>query len=549
MAQRTDSVGRALKWLAAILCTALLVIPLLASIAFVHDFSTTFPLTDEWFFVHKIISLQGADFLSFSGIADALSIFPTKFAEHCVTFPFLFYWPIAEWSQFESRWVIYLTVAAFCVQALLFRLFLVRSSLWVLPIVLLLFCPSHYMEFLWAWQFTLAFSIVFPLIGLVIIDRMPVAEELRSQGKYIAAGVAFILLGTASSAGGFFGFPCAMLILALKPLPRVAQAAWIGVLALIGVALYAAFMHDPGRVASMGFRQVMYVFTALGATIWGSPVGLFEFEPDIRSTTGFVIFACTVAVVVRAMVIRALPQLALALSVTLFGYLCVVPIAMTREYLGNWHLQYALPAVCGAYAAGYTLWKADRSVPSALPFFGLVVLLTSCLFGWHRGFTEYGPAYHAYIRSIESYVKHNLVEPGLPRSFPHLGEWDMDARTLLFLSAHEHPLFANARPPARVRPVPWTSRVFVDQAEVLLPLKVFGGQGRVAVLTIAVPGEPRARGVLAQIGSATLVLRRVHASHTGSACCSEPNTVCFMGMIVPRLLADGAQPVQFSVFE
>jgi hypothetical protein len=252
---------------------------------------------------------------------------------------------------------------------------------------------------------------------------------------------------------------------------------------------------------------------------------------------------------VRALVLRLVPQLALALSVTLFGYLCVVPISISRPYLGNWHLQYALPAMCGAYAAAYALRRADKSWFSAVPFFGLCALLTSCLFGYYKGFTFYGPDYLNYIRSIERYVVRNLEEPGLPTPYPPQGHLDMDAKMLLFLSAHEHAVFTDSPPPAAAEPLPPAARIFVDAAELSQPWRISGGRGKTALLTVVLPDASSKRGVLVKLGDSTLILRRVHPQHVPAETPREPNTTYFMGMIVPHVLPDGEQQANFSVFE
>src|ERR1700675_2377802 len=133
----------------------LLLVPLLAAILFVRRYSIAFPLTDEWLFVRGAISLQSVDPFTSNGLADTLSRIPMRLSEHWVVVPFLVYYPIASWTHFDSRWFMYITVAVFALEALLYRRYLVTSSLGALPIVLLLFSPSHYMEFMWGWQLTL----------------------------------------------------------------------------------------------------------------------------------------------------------------------------------------------------------------------------------------------------------------------------------------------------------------------------------------------------------------------------------------------------------
>lgn len=527
----------------------LLVFPLLAAIAFVQAFARALPLTDEWFYVHTIRQLHDVNPLSFSGITEAIHLYPVRFNEHLVGFPFLLYWPIAEWSNFDSRWIIYLTVAAFAGQALIFRRYLVPSSWAVLPIGLLLFSPSHFMEFLWGWQITLSFSVVFPLAGLAAINQISKTDGWLSQVRSLAIGVGCILLGTFSSAGGFFGFAAAVVLVGLKPLGWRTKTASTAVLLVIGGLIYWSFMRATPTHLTTGWREFWYVLTAQGAALWGSPVGMFKFGFDPRSAAGLAMAILTIAVIVRAIVLRVLPQLALALSVTLFGYLCVAPIAMSRPYLGNWHVQYALPAVCGAYAAAYGLRKVDRSIFSAVPFFGLCALLLSGLFGYYKGFTDYGPDYLRYVRSIENHVIRNLEEPGQRPPYPPQGTRDMDAQLTLFLSAHRHPLFAGLPPPSKVSPLPLTARVFVDETEASPPRRISGDRGKVGLLTVIVPGPALARGVLAKIGGTTLILRRVHPQYTPAASGRDPAAVYFMGALVPHLLPTGELPVEFSIFE
>jgi hypothetical protein len=524
-----------------------LAVPLLAAAAFVQMFAGALPLTDEWNYTHAIRRLHDVDPYSLSGIAEAIRLYPTRHFEHIVALPFVLYWPAVEWTHFDSRWVIYITVAAFAAQALLFRRSIVRSPWWALPIALLLFCPSHYMEFLWGWQITVALSVLFPLAGLVILDGLGATDRWPSQVGRLAAGIGCILLGVFSSAGGYCGFVAAILLVALKRPDWRAKLAAIGAFGAVAMLVYWHFTRSLDAL-TFGRRELMYVCTALGATLWGSPVGLFEFGLDWRSAAGLAIVACTAAVVGRALVIHELPRLALALSITLFGYLSVVPIAMVRGYLGNWHVQYALPAVCGAYAAAYVLWTVDKSAFAAVPFFGLAALLTSCLFGYYLGFTEYGPDFLHYTQSIEEHVLRNLEEPGLPTPYPAQGENDLDAPLALFLSAHGHPLFASLAPPGRRAPLPPGARVFVDATEMTQPLHLAGGKGRVALLTVVVPGPPAARGVLAKIGDSTLTLRRVHMQHTPEAC-RLPGTTSYMGVLVPHLLPRGDHPVELTSFE
>lgn len=150
------------------------------------------------------------------------------------------------------------------------------------------------------------------------------------------------------------------------------------------------------------------------------------------ASTSYIIFCLG-----RAVRIRAVPSLALAGSITLFGFLCVIPIALVRAYLGNWHIQYVLPAVVGAYAIAAILWHQDRTRWSLAPLLMLSGLLSSRVYGYARGFSFYGPEYAQYIASIEPhafrFLAHADQVPPYPAQHP---DKDLDPRLILFLAAH-----------------------------------------------------------------------------------------------------------------
>src|SRR5262245_60121504 len=150
--------GRTIPWIEGLRSELVLLAPLIAAVVFVLKFAGALPLTDEWNYTHAIRALDGVDLWSRAGLAEAVRLYPMRHGEHLVGVPFLVYWPLAEWTHFDSRWIIGLTVAGFTAQMLIFRRWVVRSALAMLPIALVMFCPSHFMEFLWGWQFTVTLS-------------------------------------------------------------------------------------------------------------------------------------------------------------------------------------------------------------------------------------------------------------------------------------------------------------------------------------------------------------------------------------------------------
>jgi hypothetical protein len=533
------------RWTAS-LPHLLLILPLLGAIVFVRQFAIALPLTDEWFFLQGVMSLENVDLLSIHGLAEAHERFPTNVHGHYVGVPFLLYRAIAGWAHYDSRLFIYVTVAVFALEAWLFRRRLVTSSAWALPVVMLIFSPSHYMELMWGWQFTMAFSIGFALLGLSVLARMPATGGWRARAWRVTACLSCLVLATLSSAPGFFAFPCAVLIVALAPTAMREKSILAGVLVLATVVVYAWLWQDKAGSISPSADTVLRMLTALGGTIFGTPEAYFEFGVDLRSITGFIVLACIVAIVARAARIGALSRLSLALGITLFGLLCIASAALVRTFLGNWHLQLAVPALCGAYAAGWSLWRADRSLHSAVPFFALLALFVAGAWGWFAGFTQHGPAYHRYVRSVESFATSFLEHPELSRPYP--SALVLTPEMVLFLSAKEHPLFADVPPPGALRPLPEGARVFVGLDEVG-PSPMLTAAGRPRMLTVVVRSDAGARGAVAQFGSTTLVLRKLHARHNKLECCRGPRVSCFTGLVLDSELGEGVHAVRLSLFD
>jgi hypothetical protein len=516
----------------------------LVAITFVHEFSDPMPTTDEWFFTNSIVGMQAFDLHTIDGIEGAIHAWPRRYGDHWVVVPFLFYWPLAEWTDLDSRAFMYMTLAVFVIEALLLWRYVFDRSAWAFPVALLLLSPSHYMEFLWGWQHTLAFSIVLPLAGLIVVHRMSKEPSLVKQGLLLALGLLLCLLGTLSSSGGFFGFVCVPLLLLLVPMRARPKSAWIVVAIAATACAYATLMRGSTDKLALGSQQIWQVFTALGGTIFGTQAGIFRFELEGYSATGLVIAACTAFVVFRAIRLHVIGELALALAICVFGLLCTAAIAMARGILGNWHLQYTLLAVCGAYAAAYRLWKLDRTAYSAAPFCVLLLTTSACVAGWWNGFTLYAPRYQAYVQMINGYCRTYLAHPERRRPFPPTV--DVNPRMMLFLSAHHHPFFRDKPASKPGMPLPDGARVFLNTDEI-------GAQGTITVahklslLTVVFPGGTDARGVTARIGREDVVLRRVHAIHCAVSCSAQPGAVSFVAMIVPRVVGRGVYPIELSI--
>lgn len=532
--------GRSARWRWWSSFAALLV----GAILFIRTFASPVPTTDEWFFTKEIVAMQRFDLHTQAGIESVLQGAPRRFASHIVTLPYFVYWPIAEWTQFDSRVFMYFTLLTFVVEALLLWRFAYQRSMWAFPVAMLLLGPSHYMEFLWGWQMTLALSIVFPVAGLVLVDRVDPGQRLWKQAAYLLAGLALCCAGVLSSAGGFFGLPCAALLLLLKRARAPLKLAWLSIALLAVVVVYERYMAEAGARMNGG-QPIGLLLTALGGTIYGTPVGIFRFGLDVYMVTGIVILACIAIVLRRADAVGALPDLALPVAITAFGILCTLSIALARKALGNWHLQYVLMAVCGAHAAAFRLWRIDRSRFSAVPFFTLSALLFCNVIAWWQGFTRYGPEYREYVQGVEQYCREYLANPSRAKNFP--GSIEVNANMLLFLSAHHHPVFQDDRHPRTAVPLPESARVFLNFKEIGPTPSIVVDDHRLARLTVVLPVSLDPHGVLARIGDSDVMLRQIHPSLTDIPCTDDPNVVPFAALIVPRVLGAGEKTLQLSM--
>ncbi|MDB4473382.1 hypothetical protein N9023_00105 [Opitutaceae bacterium] len=491
---------------------ALAALPLIAAVIFVHRFAGPLPLTDEWSYTHALRLWHGLDLTSWEGISTAWENYPARHSEHLVVLPFIVYAPLMELFSYDSRIIIYLTVASFAALAFLFRpVFKTNPWLWGL-VCLILFCPSHYMEFMWAWQITLTWSVLFPVLGLYTIDRRETVTPIRNTFW----GILAISLGTLSSAGGFFGFPAALLLVLLRENSIKTKLIQSAVVAGGSILIYTTLMSSAAHELSAGTREFWYILTVLGGTLWGTPVAVTEFRPDSTSIGGLLVLIALSAVLVRIVVIKKWAELALPLSITIFGFLSIAPIAISREYLGNWHLQYALPIFCGGLATAYTLHRLDRSKWSLSALSLLVVLLGSSLVGYVQGFNKHGPVYRAYVQGIEEYTQMKLSEHWRGRSYPEQHpDRDMDLDLILFLAAHDHPTLQVDFGSDDLAPLPPRSRVWINNEPQSLPLPFADGpkgSGRVRVI-VGIPSDENITLIVGQNPQFQTTLRRVHPGH------------------------------------
>jgi hypothetical protein len=482
------------------------------------------------------MSVHEFDLRSMTGMLDALrTIVALKIFNHHVVVPFLIYWPLADITNLDSRAFIYITVAAYTVQLVVFRVSMVQSSIAAFPIALILFGRAHYSEFLWGFEFTLALSILFPLLGLLALDRIAATDGVLSKVGKLLTGIGLILLGVLSSAGGFFGFPAAIVLLALKRIDRTTRILAAGALAVSATLVYLKM--EPGGQMALGFRPIMHVLTAQGATIWNSPHMILSFSFDRYSITGLVLVSVMAVVVVRAAIAGMLSRIALPVALFSFSMLAVTAIALNRPMVANWHLQYSVPATCAVYAAAYLLWRAERSRLAALALAVVVVLCAPVAFSYIDRSDRGGYGFRLRVHDLQRVTASYLENPDRPRDYSP--PWGMSADKVLFLSARNHAVFhrdneakrasASARNESADR-----ARIFLGAREVqgVEALTLAQSNPQHQRLVVALPNGAQAKGLVLQAGDQALVLRKIHPLLADVDACHA--MACFAGLVLAR---------------
>jgi hypothetical protein len=394
--------------------------PAFVALTFVHRYATPMPLTDEWLFLRGAMREE----------------IVWKIYDHIVIVPYLIYRIVVQASNFDNRALVLITLLCVGTQTWLFARYIIGSVRWTVPVAILLFSPSHYMELLWGFQFTLALSIALPIAGIVVADRIRPTDEARRAFRLAGIAVGLVLLGGLSSAGGAFGFVACAVLPFLKPFSLRRRLVSIAVL----VPLTCAFFVTSAGKASVSTAKVWQGLTMLGAPVFGMPVALTSFSPDQYAFAGAIVVACVAATLVIARRDQQLlSRLALPAAIFAFSALASAATVAARAYLGNWHLQYAVPAICAAYAMAYVLWR-ERG--ESLPLGGMLALVTLAISGYVAAFARHGPDYLAYARSIEHYARNVTGDPGLKKPFPVTGGWDFDAEMAAYLTKRGHPSLA-----------------------------------------------------------------------------------------------------------
>jgi hypothetical protein len=407
-----------------------LLIPVVAAGIFVWLYAISYPLTDEWLLLRNAMIAHD---MGWSDPLRTISAMTWQLYVHPLVLPNLIYLLLGPVFDYDARVFIFITLVCFATMLVVFRTEIASNAWAALPVAFVLFAPSHYMEFMWGFQFAMATSIALAVLGLAVFNRTTPEESAAKFSARLAGALCLIIAGLMSSGEAIFGFP-ALLVLGLFKRLSVSRRCFA-----IGISLPVFYTATALVGASADLRNIqvlrdiMAILTALGAVLVGSPVGLTAFPFNCTAAIGLAI--CVVVVITTVIAWRRglLSELAMPVALFTFGFLVVAGIVISRPFLGNWHLQAALPAILGAYGAAIVLARHLIS-PIALALQALMTALVALVaIGYWYGYTKYGPDYNAYANKVSNYMHDYLDHPDAPKPYPPTGGWDFDSAMASFL--------------------------------------------------------------------------------------------------------------------
>lgn len=407
-----------------------LAVPIVLVGIFTWHFAVPDPLTDEWLFFRNGMIAHD---MGWSDPIHTLSAMTWRIYEHPVIIPNLIYLAVAPIFHYDARAFISITIICFAGILAVFRMKIAPNTWAALPAAFVLFAPTHYMEFLWGVQFAMAMSITATVAGLALFHSVKPEESTSAFAKKLLASLGLIIAGLLSSGEAVLGFPALAVLALLMPLPANRRRVVLGISVIaLGVAL--ALIGAPVNLSTINIpSSLMVVLTGLGCVLIGSNVGVFSFGFSWAAVIGLGVCLVVGVCVLVAWRQRRMREIAFPLALFAYGVLLLAAISVARPYLGNWHLQAALPAILGAYGLTLTLAKGSGSRMVLLAKIAGIALISVAAFGFWKGFTWFGPGHNYYAVLVSDYMHNYLVHPDAPKPFPHTAEWDFDPAMAQFL--------------------------------------------------------------------------------------------------------------------
>jgi hypothetical protein len=407
---------------------------LITTLIFIALYASSFPLTDEWLFLRNAITLyqNGFDITSLS----------YHIYNHPVHIPTLIYLIFGYLFQYNSYVFILITVA--CFSGIIWIIHTrVKMTFWqVFILSTIVLGTGHYMEYMWGNQFHLALSIFFSVAGLAIFDLINQNHKFKNKLFFSFSGLILIICGIFSSAGAIFTFLALICLVALKRIKYKEKIILISISLCLFIGFYFYLTKSGHKSLNLSFLNIYgNLFTAFGGVLVGTPVAIYQFKLNLSGILGISLFCIATISIIYGFLHNKITKIIFPISLIIFSCLCISAIALARNYLGNWHLQFAMPGVAGIFCIGLQLKRELKNkfikILNILTY--LVILFT--IFGFIRGFSNYGPNYRNYVVGIEKYAGNFLQNPRQNLPFPSTGGWNLNRDMILFLSVNHHPFF------------------------------------------------------------------------------------------------------------
>lgn len=390
-----------------------------------YRYAIAFPVTDDWAFAVNAMLIERGNW---SELIWHINGHPT-------IAPFLVFWPMAELSHYDSRCMIAVTILCLALQLLLFQRVSGARGIELLPAALLLFGLSHWMEYQWGILMTLAMGQTAALWALFWFNRFLTNKQVWPLV------LAFVLAGLSigSYAAGPTCLAAAMALVVLRPNSIRLK---LSALALLAVLFTTSYLAVPKALYVFDFTKVaLYLLSSIGALTIGSDVAILISGWSLLASIGLISALLTATAVLAAGWRLRDEREAFFVSGIILSLVSMAAVALSRTYMGNWHVQLGLPVLLGMYG----LWLCNlRHRPHAwLRKSGTAAsaaILCATLIGDYQTWTVRAPAFRTYLGWIEAYSLN--YDPKAPKPYPPpVPKWDINPDILGFLKAKGHSSF------------------------------------------------------------------------------------------------------------
>jgi hypothetical protein len=422
-----------MRWLRELI----LLLPIPLAIYYTMSFSVPAPITDEWQLTNNAMIAHN---MGWKHPLDTARAMRWRGRDHPLITTTIVYLIVGPRVHYDARVFIMITLGCYGVWLWVFRTRIADSPWTALPVALLLFTPSHWMEMVWGFQFGTSLSLMLPIVALAVMDTLPELANWRAFGWRLVAALALISAGSLAVAGGLFGFPALIVMMVVRRLSWMMKSVTI-----VAAAALFLLINYTSRTAPTPWQYTPRVFNTImigiGGTITGLPGGTFDFPFELPAFLGLVFCLIMLTSIAVAIYQRVLPILSLPLGLFVIGFLSAVGVSGTRPYIGNWHLEMILPAVVGAYGSVVMLARVVPG-PRIQAFFGFAAGLVCLVLSAHGQAWKYGADHRSYAMSVNTYMKEYLIHPDAKKPYP-IPPQDFDADLARFLQKKHYNKFKN----------------------------------------------------------------------------------------------------------